>query len=212
MIQKGICFILSSPSGGGKTTLIRKMLKLFPDMRHSISYTTRPPRNDVRDQTDYHFISEESFASMIERNEFLEWAIVHGFHYGTSRQDLSKLLDAGYNVLLDIDVKGSLKLMQEFKEAVFIFIVPPSIQVLEKRLRQRRSESDDILSRRLKNAIKEVTAYFHYDYIVINDALEDAIAGLKAIITAEHLKANRDGVQLMMMKWLEVNHNGQQET
>ena len=101
-------------------------------------------------------------------------------------------------------MKGSLKLMQEFKEAVFIFIVPPSIQVLEKRLRQRRSESDDILSRRLKNAIKEVTAYFHYDYIVINDALEDAIAGLTAIITAEHLKANRDGVQLMMMKWLEV--------
>jgi guanylate kinase len=201
--RQGICFVLSAPSGGGKTTLIREMLKLFPDMRHSISYTTRPRRNDHSDHTDYHFVSDESFAHMIENDEFLEWADVHGYRYGTSRHDLTELLDNGHDVLMDIDVQGSLKLMSTFRKAVFIFILPPSIQILENRLRRRRSESDESLSRRLKNAVQEVKAYFHYDYIMINDELDDSIERLKAVITAEHSRTQREGVQEMMAKWLE---------
>lgn len=203
MTREGICFVVSAPSGGGKTTLIREMLKLFPDMRHSISYTTRPRRNDLSDHSDYHFISDTSFSLMIDNDEFLEWADVHGYRYGTSRNDLTALLDAGYDVLMDIDVQGSLKLMSTFRQAVFIFILPPSIQILEDRLRSRRSESDESLSRRLNNALQEVKAYFHYDYIVINDELDDSIAWLKAVITAEHSRTQRESVRAMMVRWLE---------
>ncbi len=201
--QKGICLVVSAPSGGGKTTIIRAMLARSNNLYHSISYTTRPPRNEVQDLNDYHFISDDKFDRMIADNAFLEWAEVHGFKYGTSREDLFHLLEAGHDVVLDIDVQGSLQLMETFREAAFVFIVPPSKHVLETRLRKRQSETDETLSRRLSNAINEVRHYLKYDYIVINDRLDDAIAQTEAIMVAEKLQVDREEVRDFITDWLE---------
>ncbi len=183
--------VLSAPSGGGKTTLIRAMMEQFSSMRHSISYTTRQPREDKSDRYDYHFISENEFDGMVERDEFIEWAVVHGKRYGTSRKDLQALLEAGHDVIMDIDVEGALQLRKTRKDAVYVFIVPPSASVLEQRLRGRNSETEESLNIRLENAMREITAFSRYDYAVVNDDLGTSIKQIESIFIAERLSTKR---------------------
>ncbi|MCD4655475.1 guanylate kinase [bacterium] len=205
MGNRGICLVLSAPSGGGKTTLIQKMLQRFPGLRHSISYTTRNPRQDASDKHDYHFIDQSTFRKKIDNNEFLEWAEVHSKLYGTSERDLEKILSDGFDVVMDIDIQGTLQLMKQLNDAVYIFIMPPSMQILEERLVNRKSETRDSLDRRLENAKCEIMAFFKYDYIVINNDLELAVDQLRSILIAEHLNTSRKSVQEKVLQCLEGN-------
>ncbi|MBN1297967.1 guanylate kinase [bacterium] len=198
-MPRGICMIVSAPSGGGKSTLIREMLQRFDNLRHSISYTTRTPRLDEGDKNDYHFIDEAAFLQMQAADEFLEWAEVHGRLYGTSRNDLDTLLAHGYDVIMDIDIQGAMQAKEQLADAVYVFVMPPSMEILEQRLRDRRSETLAALERRLSNALQEIPWYDRYDYVVINDDLETAIDRLRSILIAEHLSTKRRAVHEQAM-------------
>lgn len=189
-------FIVSAPSGTGKTTLCRKAVDYFPDLMHSISYTTRPPRKGEKDGIDYHFISKKVFQRMIDREEFLEWAEVHGNRYGTALKDTKYLIDKGLDIILDIDVQGAKKIKQQIAVhsmpfPVYIFILPPSLKVSEQRIRSRGGDSPKAISERLENARAEIRDAVYYDYLIINDGLEDAFERLKSIITAEKSRSER---------------------
>ena len=170
--------------------MIRALMEKFPELRHSISYTTRPVRKDRADLEDYHFVDEETFRNMVEQNEFLEWAKVHNHYYGTCRRDLLKLLESGFDAVLDIDIQGALTLRKMYPKGVQIFILPPSLSVLEERLRSRGSETEENLKTRLRNAKKEIQAYGNYDYVIINDDLAKAIENIRCILIAEHCKTS----------------------
>jgi guanylate kinase len=188
---KGVCLILSAPSGGGKTTIIRAIMERFPNVRHSISYTTRNPRNDRSDLNDYHFISIAEFTNLVEDGEFLEWANVHGHRYGTRRRDLQELLAQGFDVVLDIDVQGSMLIRPKMPEAAHVFIMPPSLEVLENRLRARASESESDIRNRLHNALMEMKAYRNYDFVVINDDLDSTVDSIRSILISERCRVSR---------------------
>lgn len=176
--------MISAPSGVGKTTLIRSLLRELPSLRFSVSSTTRPPRPEESDGKDYHFISREAFQAGIEANRFLEWAQVHGEYYGTDRERLEAWLTAGDDVLLDIDVQGARQVRQRYPQAHLIFILPPAWDVLAERLRARGTESPQQLAARLNAAYSEVREASRYDYLVINDVLQTAAADLAGIIRA----------------------------
>jgi guanylate kinase len=190
--MSGIVFIISAPSGSGKSTLTNEILKLVPDLRFSISYTTRKPRGSEIQGREYHFVDRETFEEMIRRGEFLEHANVFGNYYGTARSFLDQARAEGKDLLLDIDVQGAAQVKQRLPDAVSIFILPPSREVLEQRLRNRSQAenigSTEIIQRRLEGAAKEIENYPNYDYILVNDRLEQSIDQLRAIITAERLK------------------------
>jgi len=190
--MSGILFIISAPSGSGKTTLTNELLRLVPGLDFSVSYTTRKPRGSEADGRDYHFVSRQQFEEMSARGEFLEHANVFGEHYGTGRRYLEEARRRGHDLVLDIDVQGAAQVKQKMPEAVSIFILPPSREVLEMRLRQRsqaeRMDSEEVIRRRLLEARKEIENYSNYDYILVNDRLEHSIAHLKAIVAAERLK------------------------
>ena len=211
MKPRGLCLVLSAPSGGGKTTLIREMLRKFENLRHSISYTTRSPRNEADDQNAYHFISDTAFRQMIDEDRMLEWAEVHGKLYGTSADDLEELLSLGYDVAMDIDVQGAIQLRDRLREAVYVFIVPPSMEELERRLRNRRSETEENLRRRLTNARREIKYLDEYDYVVVNDELDEAIDHLRSILIAEHLSTSRQEVLENVRTCLKGNENAAKE-
>ncbi len=196
MKQKGLSVILSSPSGGGKTTLIHTLLEHFKNLRHSISYTTRPPRNEASDLDHYHFISEPDFLRMQSQQEFLENAVVHGYHYGTRRSDLEDLLNQGFDVILDIDTQGAAQMRSVLKDAIFIFIMPPSLDILETRLRARNSESSQALETRLQNARREMQQYQLFDYIVVNDDLLSAVERVRSIMIAEHCRVRNFQIEI----------------
>ena len=187
----GILFIISAPSGSGKTTLTNELLSLVPGLQFSISYTTRPPRGSEQNGREYFFVSKEEFEEMIRRGEFLEHACVFGYYYGTARRFLDDARNSGRDLVLDIDVQGAAQ-VAKMPEAVSIFILPPSREVLEFRLRNRshfeHMDSEEIIRRRLEGARKEIENYRNYDYILVNDRLEQSIAQLKAIVAAERLK------------------------
>ncbi|MBF0201599.1 MAG: guanylate kinase [Desulfamplus sp.] len=171
---RGTVLVVSAPSGAGKSTLCTMMLNRFPGLSYSISHTTRPPRGNEKSGIDYHFISEEEFKRRIDRNLWAEWAMVHGNFYGTSREMLERSLSRGDNVLLDIDVQGAGQIVKAFPEAVTIFIMPPSLEVLEERLRKRGTDSEDTIQKRLLNAEAEMAGRDFYKYVVVNDDLADA--------------------------------------
>ena len=180
----GRLFVLSGPSGAGKGTLRENALKDIPKLVYSISCTTRHPREGETDGIQYRFITREDFEGRIARDEFLEYAHVHDDMYGTLKADVMKELDAGKNVLLEIDVQGALQVKAKFPEAVLVFVDVPSIQELERRLRDRHTETESALQTRLANAVKERSLKDKYDYIIVNDTLESACAELRRIITS----------------------------
>lgn len=190
-MEYGDIFVVSAPSGAGKTTLCRRLLAEDKGLCFSVSYTTRSPRSGEEDGRDYFFISRERFESMKEEGGFLEWAEVHGNLYGTSRLQVLKRLEEGKDVLLDVDVQGARQIRRTFPDAVFIFILPPSWEELERRLYARGSEDQERLSIRLKNAALELTAVNDYEFAVINDDIDTALKKLKAIVLARRCRTRR---------------------
>jgi len=183
-----VLFIVSAPSGTGKTTLVERLVKTTNGLKMSRSYTSRPPRADERDGVDYNFVSREEFERMAAANEFLEWADVFGNLYGTAASDTARCMDSGHDVVLVIDVQGARKVRARGLPHVGIFVLPPSYQVLEKRLRGRSKDQDDAIRKRLQVARAEVSSFEEYDYIVVNDELEPCVDRMRAIVMAERTK------------------------
>src|SRR5215510_2985345 len=190
--MSGIRFIISAPSGSGKTTLVDQLRQFVPNLDFSISYTTRAPRGSEQDGREYYFVSRHDFEDMIRHGEFLEYAEVFGNYYGTARTVLEEADQRGHDLLLDIDVQGERLVKQKIPDAVSIFVLPPSRAELESRLRKRSiSEnmfSEEVIRRRLETARKEIENYPFYDYILVNDRLEQSVDRLQAIVLAERLK------------------------
>jgi len=193
----GELFIVSAPSGAGKTTLCRKLCAIVPRLKYSVSYTTRPRRKGEINNVHYTFISEKKFKDMIREEEFAEWAVVHGNLYGTSIRRLKELLKRGYDIILDIDVQGAVQMKRRIKDAVYIFVLPPSMKVLQKRLKFRRSDSAEQIKRRLEKAREEILSYRNYDYVIINNKLGKAVRELESIILARRLGINRFNSRLI---------------
>jgi guanylate kinase len=191
MQKSAILFVLSAPSGAGKTTIFRELLARQPDLRESISYTTRPMRAGEQDGVDYHFVSREQFDQMVGEGAFAEWAEVHGNRYGTARSMLLRSGEEGHDVLLDIDVQGAAQLRSSGLEGVFIFILPPGMAELRQRLSGRNTDSLEVIERRMNNAVSEIREAIRFDYIVVNDDLAQAVATVQAIIVAEKARRNR---------------------
>lgn len=189
--ERGTLIVVSAPSGAGKSSLAERVLKRLPDLRFSISYTTREPRGSEQDGVDYHFVGEETFRVMRERDEFLECAEVHGYLYGTHEKSVEEMLSQGLDVMLDIDVQGAEQIRRRVPEAILIFILPPSCEVLEARLRARNLNAPADIDRRLRNAAIEVQLYDRFDYVVLNENLDRALAELEAIIIAERCRPDR---------------------
>jgi guanylate kinase len=182
-----IVYIVSAPSGSGKSTLVAELLKTVRGLDFSISYTTRPARRTEQNRKEYFFVSREDFAAMIAANEFLEYADVFGNYYGTARRFLNEAKQHGNDLLLDIDVQGAEQIQHKIPDAVSIFILPPDWQTLESRLRNRGSDSEEVIRRRLDTARREIENYSKYDYILVNNLLEQSSGQLKDIVLAERL-------------------------
>jgi len=183
--------VVSAPAGAGKTSLCEWVVTAVPHLAHSVSFTTRPPRPDERNGRDYHFVDEATFRGMVDRGEFAEWAVVHGHLYGTSQALLERHFAAGLDVILDIDTQGAVLLRRGHPDGVFIFIVPPSWEMLEERLRRRKSDTEVDIQRRLQRAREEVKQYAEYQYAIVNDVFDRAAEELKAIILAERRRSTR---------------------
>jgi guanylate kinase len=200
MKRRGVLFVVSAPSGAGKTTLCKELAARVPSLKHSISYTTRSPRPGEAHGREYFFVDARYFQNLVERNEFAEWAQVYGQRYGTPRTPLIELMDEGIDVLLEIDVQGARQIKKTFEDAVYVYIFPPSIDALRLRLEQRAGDSTEEIQRRLQKVREEMWSYREYDYIVKNDDMTKAIKKLEAIVLSERIKTKRVDVQ-----WLEEN-------
>jgi guanylate kinase len=187
----GTLFIVAAPSGAGKTTLVGRLLKDDPQVMHSISFTTRAPRGGEQNGREYNFIDVPRFLDMRERGEFAEWAEVHDNFYGTSRVWLEQRMQEGCDMLLEIDWQGAQQMRRQFPEAVSIFVLPPSIAELERRLRGRGSDSDDVIARRVAGAYGEMRHVGEFDFVIINNDLDVALGELKAAVRASRLRFSR---------------------
>ena len=182
--RQGIPIVVSAPSGGGKTTLCRRLLEKLSSLEFSISHTTRAPRGQEKDGVDYHFVSEAEFKKLIAEDKFLEWAEVHGNYYGSSLEAARKQLSAGSDVLFDIDIQGGYQIKEKMPDALLIFIVPPSMTVLEQRLRGRASDAEDVIQKRLEAAREEIEGAVRYSHWIINDDLEHALDTFSSVVVA----------------------------
>jgi guanylate kinase len=189
--QRGLLFIVSAPSGTGKTTLVERLVQVLPNLRLSRSYTSRVARPGERDGVDYNFISRQDFQQRIARGEFLEWADVFGNYYGTCGVDVERCLSEGQDVVLVIDVQGARQVKARQVDHTAIFVLPPSFQVLEQRLRGRSKDTEDQMQRRLATSRAEAASYVDYDYVVVNDTLEPTVVRLREIIAAERSRTHR---------------------
>jgi guanylate kinase len=189
--HRGLLFIVSAPSGTGKTTLVEKLVQVLPNLRMSRSYTSRAARQGERNGVDYNFISRDEFQRRIQASEFLEWADVFGNYYGTLCVDVERLLDAGQDVVLVIDVQGARQIKARGVDHTAIFVMPPSFEVLEQRLRGRSKDTEEQMQRRLATARSEVSSFEDYDYVVVNDALDPTVVRLQEIIAAERSRTHR---------------------
>jgi len=184
-------FIISAPSGAGKSTLVARLMDMVPRLHFSVSYTTRAPRGQEKSGESYHYIGREEFEAAIARDEFLEYAEVFGNYYGTHRSELDRAREQGADLVLDIDVQGARQLRSKFPDAVSIFILAPSREILEERLRARSEDSEQVIERRLREAAKEIRNYVAYDYIVVNREVGAAADTLAAIVKAERIRRCR---------------------
>jgi len=196
----GKLFVIAAPSGAGKTSLVREVMKRMPELRFSISYTTRSRRATERDEHDYFFVDKPTFQDMIGRGEFLEHAQVFDNFYGTSKPQVQKMLDAGDNVLLEIDWQGAQQIRRAMPQAISIFILPPSRAELERRLRDRKTDSDEVIARRLRDSIADMSHWNEFDYVVVNDEFDRAVTDLQAILSdsGEGLRRDRSGLQTLI--------------
>jgi len=190
-MRKGILFVVSGPSGVGKTSMIKSIISEMEDAVFSVSCTTRPKRPGEVDGEDYFFVSEEEFKKMIEEDAFLEWARVHGYLYGTPKKFVEDTVNKGKDVILDIDVQGALSVKKKVEDAVYIFIAPPSMEDLRERLEKRKTEDKEAMERRLEDARWELQLIEEFDYLIINRDLVEAINDLKSIMRSERLKTAR---------------------
>ncbi len=190
-MREGILFVISAPSGAGKTSLCKEIIDFFPELRQSVSFTTRSPRLGEQDGVDYFFVSPQEFRRMVAADEFVEWAEVHGNCYGTSRSTLDLWRAQGMDVVLDIDCQGAAQLKNSSTGAVFIFILPPGVEELRRRLTGRNLDTVEVIERRIRNAEGEIREARWYDYLIINDRLELAAGELKGVIMAERCRTNR---------------------
>ncbi|MBI5374594.1 MAG: guanylate kinase [Candidatus Schekmanbacteria bacterium] len=189
--EKGLLIIVSAPSGSGKTTILNHIISKIPQTKYSISYTTRTKRPGEKEGKHYHFIDNDAFSKKITQGVFLEWARVYDNCYGTSKKDISKLISKGYDVIMDLDTKGACNVKKLFGNAVLIFLLPPSINELNKRLKSRNSDSPDEIKKRIGMAMNEISHIPEYDYVVINDSLTHAVSAIKSIIISEKKKVSR---------------------
>jgi guanylate kinase len=183
--KRGNLYVISAPSGAGKTTIVHQVMDMHPNLQFSISYTTRKPRAGETDGIDYFFLDRSNFEQMQDADEFLEFAEVFGHYYGTGRQKVEELRNHGHDVLLEIDWQGAQQVRSRQSDCCSIFILPPSLAELERRLRGRDTDSDDAIKRRLSEAIDDISHWREFDHVVINDLLEDAIASLHAILSQQ---------------------------
>ena len=193
--RRGIPFVVSGPSGVGKSTIVRRVLEADPEVRFSISHTTRAPRDGEKDGVDYHFVSRPDFLAMKAAGQFLEWAVVHAELYGTARSEYDRAREQGVDLLLDVDVQGAAQVRAQFADAVSIFILPPSYLALERRLRGRGPNDEAQFRRRLDAAREELSLYREYEYAIVNEHLEDSVEELKSVIRAARCRTGRvDGL------------------
>lgn len=195
---KGNLFVLSGPSGVGKDAILERILKIVPNLIKSVSYTTRPKRLGEEDGKSYFFIDEDKFKEMIEREEFLEWAMVHGYFYGTPKKMVEDTINKGFDIILKIDVQGGVNVKKVYNEAKLIFVLPPSFGELKRRLISRDTESLQDLNIRLKNAPLEISKICYYDYAVVNENLDEAVEIVKCIIFAERHKLCKEKVEYFL--------------
>jgi len=186
----GLLMVVSAPSGAGKTTVCRRVMELDPEIHFSVSVTTRAPRPGEQEGRDYHFVSRETFREMTVRGEFVEWVENYGNFYGTSKKMMDSFLEGGVDLLLDIEPRGAGEIRKRYPRAVFVFILPPSLAELRKRL-AKRGEPEDVLKRRLDASLSEIKEALWYDYIVVNEKLEEAVERFRAIYLAEKCRRER---------------------
>lgn len=192
MTRRGHLFVIAAPSGTGKTSLVKALMQRQPQLRFSVSYTTRAPRQNERDGVDYHFVSKDTFQRMVAQGEFLEHAQVFDNFYGTGVKAVSEALAAGQDLLLEIDWQGAQQVRKRLPEGQTIFILPPSRATLEERLRARSTDSDAIIRRRLQDSVTELSHWHEFDHIVVNDRFEDALASLEAIVHTRPVESSPD--------------------
>ena len=201
-----IVFVISAPSGSGKTTLVRELLREDRSLQFAISVTTRPKRNKEVQGSSYHFVSKKRFQEMIDTDEFLEWADVFGYQYGTLKLVLNDVEQTGKDLLMDIDVQGASSLTDKVSEVVSIFILPPSRRELELRLRNRSSDTEEVIKRRLQEASREIRECTNYDHIVVNDNLDVSLQRIHAIIASERMRSERMSQSIQpILKSFELN-------
>ncbi|MGH9874861.1 MAG: guanylate kinase [Pyrinomonadaceae bacterium] len=188
---RGILFVVSSPSGGGKGTLIRRVMNQVPNLSYSVSFTTRAPRNGEVDGREYFFVTTEQFEAMVAAGEFLEWAQVHSKLYGTARQQVMREIAAGRDIILEVDVQGAASVRSLLADSVSIFILPPSFEILKQRLEARGTDSPEELGLRLRNAHLELKDYSAFQYVILNDELDRAANQMTAIVHAERARLSR---------------------
>lgn len=200
--RRGKLFVVSAPSGAGKTSLCREMLKRLSGIEYSISYTTRPPRPTEQNGRDYFFVSEVEFKKMIDRNEFVEWAKVHENLYGTHAGYLNRAVSEGRDVILDVDAQGAASLKTRVPEGVFIYILPPSLESLRERLLSRGADPPDVIERRLNRARDEMNQFTNYSHLIVNDSFETAADQLRAVIVATRIRLDGIDVDLVRRRFL----------
>lgn len=192
MSQPGILLVLSGPSGAGKGTICRKLLESSPELKLSISATTRQARTGEVEGVNYLFVSREEFTRMVEKAELLEWAEVYGNYYGTPSQYVREQLNSGQDVVLEIDIQGAMQVKKQFPQGIFIYIMPPSLEELADRIKKRGTDSMEVILKRLSCANEELSCAHNYNYIVVNDEVEEAVQKVQSIIVSEKCKAERN--------------------
>lgn len=191
MVDRGLLLVLSGPAGVGKGTVCKALRECMPNLVYSVSATTRNPRPGEVEGVNYFFKSKEEFRRMIEQDELLEWAEYVGNYYGTPRAFVDSMLEAGHDVILEIEVQGALQVKEKFPQGTFLFLAPPDLEELENRIVGRGTESEETIRKRMEVAREEIELMDHYDYVVVNDEIEWACDRIRSIITAEHLKKDR---------------------